>query len=365
MARRKRRSFEIFSMSFLDCISCGFGAVILLYMIINAQVTHDTDQPTQRLMAEVSKLEYEILDERKDLVLAKNTIEELDNERAQAATEIEQITALIEKLKIEMAKQDQETLAKIERIEKLQSDIESLEERKARLLAAAASRESGSEVRSFVGDGDRQYLTGLKVGGERILVLVDASASMLDRRIINILRRRNMPEERRLRSQKWRQAVNSVDWLSAQFPPDSQFQIYAFNTKAWPVLQGTEGIWLDVGDGEQLSQAIKVLRRTVPQEGTNMVAAYEIINKLNPAPDNVILLADGLPTMNSADTERGMVTGQERLGYHYEAEAVIPNGIPVNILLYPMEGDYNAAIAYWLLAYRTGGSFMSVAEDWP
>jgi hypothetical protein len=352
-------------MSFLDCISCGFGAVILLFMIINAQATRQTDQPTQRLMAEASKLQYEILDERKDLVLAKNTIEELDNERSQAVTEIEQITALIEKLKIEMAKQDQETLAKIERIEKLQSDIESLEERRERLLAAAASRESGSEVRSFVGDGDRQYLTGLKVGGERILVLVDASASMLDRRIINILRRRNMPEDRRLRSQKWRQAVNSVDWLSAQFPAGSKFQVYAFNTKAWPVLQGTEGIWLDVGDGEQLSQAIKVLRRTVPQEGTNMVSAYEVINKLNPAPDNVILLADGLPTMNSADTERGMVTGQERLGYHYEAEAVIPNGIPVNILLYPMEGDYNAAIAYWLLAYRTGGSFMSVAEDWP
>jgi len=69
--------------------------------------------------------------------------------------------------------------------------------------------------------------------------------------------------------------------------------------------------------------------------------------------------------MNSSEAKRGMVTGQERLRFHYEAEAVVPSGIPVNILLYPMEGDYNAAIAYWLLAYRTGGSFMSVSEDWP
>lgn len=352
-------------MSFLDCICCGFGAVILLFMIINAQATRATDAPTQRLMAEVSKLQYEILDKRKDFVLAKNTIEELENERAQAATEIEQITALIEKLKIEMAKHDKETLAKMASVEKLQSDIESLEEQRKRLLAAKESRESGAEVRAFTGEGDRQYLTGLKVGGERILVLVDASASMLDRRIINILRRRNMPEERRLRSEKWRQVVNTVDWLSAQFPPESKFQIYAFNTEPWPVLEGTKGVWLDVGDGKQLTQAIRILRRTVPQEGTNMLAAYEVINTLNPAPDNVIVLVDGLPTMNSADTERGMVTGQERLTYHYEAEAVVPNGVPVNILLYPMEGDYNAAIAYWLLAYRTGGSFMSVTEDWP
>src|SRR5690606_31045722 len=270
---RKRRSFEIFSMSFLDCICCGFGAVILLFMIINAQATRATDSPTQRLMAEVSKLQYEILDARKDYVLAKNTIEELNDERAQAASEIEQITALIEKLKAEIEKHDEESLAKIERIEKLQSDIEMLEERRKELLAAQASRESGSQVRAFTGEGDRQYLTGLKVGGQRILVLVDASASMLDRRIINILRRRNMSPERRLMSEKWRQVVNSVDWLSAQFPASSKFQIYAFNTTAWPVLEGTKGMWIDVGDGEQLNQAIRVLRRTVPENGTNMAAA--------------------------------------------------------------------------------------------
>jgi len=235
---RKRRSFEIFSMSFLDCISCGFGAVILLFMIINAQATRATDAPTQRLMAEVSKLQYEILEERKDYVLAKNTMEELENERARAASEIEQITALIERLKAEIEERDKDALARMERIEKLQAEIESLEEIRKELLAAKASRESGSQVRSFTGEGDRQYLTGLKVGGQRILVLVDASASMLDRRIINILRRRNMPPERRLLSEKWRQVVNSVDWLSAQFPPTSKFQIYAFNTTAWPVLEG-------------------------------------------------------------------------------------------------------------------------------
>lgn len=353
-------------MSFLDCICCGFGAVILIFMIINAQPTQDVDAPPERLMAVANRLEYEILDKRKDLVLARNTIEELEDQRAQADSDIAQVTALIEKLKIELAKHDNETLAKIERIEKLQSDIESLEEQRKRLLALEQEKlEEGNKVRMFTGDGDRQYLTGLKVGGERILVLVDASASMLDRRIINILRRRNMSEAERLRSAKWRQAVASVDWLSAQFPPESKFQIYTFNTEAAPVLKGSKDVWLEVGDGEQLSEAIRILRRTVPQNGTNMLAAFDVINSLNPPPDNVIVLVDGLPTMNAPERKLGMVTGQERLRLHYEAEAVVPSGIPVNILLYPMEGDYNAAIAYWLLAYRTGGSFMSVSEDWP
>ncbi len=362
---RKRRPMEVFSMSFLDCMSCGFGAVILFFMIINSQVIHKSENPPEQLQGETTKLEFEILDQRKNLVLAKNTMERLEDEKVTAEKQIAQIIALIEKLKKELEKEDSETLAKIERVEKLQSDIESLEEEKKRLLALAEKEGEGERVRSFTGDGDRQYLTGLRVGGDRILVLVDASASMLDRKIINILRRRNMSDDVKLRSLKWRQAVASVDWLSAQFPPTSKFQIYTFNKEAKPVLDGSEGVWLEVGEGEQLDEAIRILRRTVPQEGTNMKSAYEVINSLNPLPDNVIILVDGLPTMNSPEAARGMVTGAERLKYHYEAIDVVPSGVTVNILLYPMEGDYYASIAYWLLAYQTGGAFMSISKDWP
>jgi hypothetical protein len=347
---------EVFSMSFLDCMSCGFGAVILFFMIINAQVVHQAETPPERLQAETTKLEFEILEERKNLVLARNTIEELNDEKVTAEQQIAQIIALLEKLKAELEKYDLETLAKIQAVEKLQSDIERLEEEKKRLLALEREREE---------EGTRQYLTGLKVGGDRILVLVDASASMLDRKIVNILRRRNMSDDVKIRSLKWRQAVASVDWLSAQFPPESKFQIYTFNTEPKPVLDGSEGIWLEVGDGTQLDEAIKILRRTVPEEGTNMKGAYEVIRSLNPAPDNVIMLVDGLPTMDSPSAKRGMVTGAERLRYHYDAIDEVPSGIPVNILLYPMEGDYFASIAYWLLAYQTGGAFMSISKDWP
>ena len=353
-------------MSFLDCMSCGFGAVILFFMIINAQVVHETEAPPERLQAETIKLEYEILEQRKNLVLARNTIEDLNDEKVTAEDQIQQIIALIEKLKAELEKYDLETLAKIKRVEKLQSDIESLEEEKKRLLALERERENeGTRVRTFTGDGDRQYLTGLKVGGERILVLVDSSASMLDRKIVNILRRRNMSDASKIRSLKWRQAVASVDWLSAQFPTESKFQIYTFNSEAKPVLEGSDGIWLEVGEGEQLDEAIRILRRTVPEEGTNMRGAYEVINSLNPKPDNVILLVDSLPTMDGPIAARGMVTGAERLRYHYAAIDAVPSGVPVNILLYPMEGDYFASIAYWLLAYQTGGAFMSISKDWP
>jgi hypothetical protein len=357
---------EAFNMSFLDVMSCGFGAVILFFMIINAQVHQPDNNQPEDLSGETTRLEYEILNQRKNLVLAKNSIEDLKDEKVSAEQQIAAIIALIEKLKKEMKEFDSDSLAKVKRVEKLQSDIESLEKERNRLLALEqASKEEGAKVRRFTGDGDRQYLTGLKVGGEHILVLVDASASMLDRKIINVIRRRNMSDAIKLRSLKWRQAVATVDWLSAQFPEKSKFQIYTFNTEPKPILKGSDGIWLEVGDGKQLDEAIRLLRRTIPENGTNMLGAYSVIKDMNPLPDNVILLIDGLPTMNAPETARGMITGRERFKLFLEAEQELPRGVPVNVLLFPMEGDYEATISFWVHAWSTGGSFMSISKDWP
>ena len=362
---RKRRPFEVFSMSFLDCMSCGFGAVILFFMIINAQVRETTENPSD-LMAETRQIEIEILDGRKDLVLAKNTVEDLTSEKDSAEGMIAQIIALIEELRAELAQYDSETLAEIERVEKLQTDIKTLEEEVKRLLAMAEETESeGNRLREFKGEGDRQYLTGLKLGGERTLILIDRSASMLDDTIINIIRRRNMPIDEKLRAVKWRQVVASVDWLTAQFLPGSEFQMYMFNNEVEPIIKGSEGVWLKADDATQLDEAMRVLRRTAPEGGTNMKAAMNVVLSLTPPPDNIILLVDGLPTMDGPTSNRKTVSGQERTRLFTNALRELPSDIPVNIFLYPLEGDFEAPFLYWLLAYRSGGSFISVSKDWP
>ncbi len=363
---RNRRPIEVFSMSFLDCMSCGFGAVILFFMIINAQVRETTEIDPSDLMAETHKLEVEILDGRKNLVLAKNSMDQLAVEKDTAEGQIARIIALIEQLRAELSKYDSETLAFIERVEQLQTDIKSLEEEVKRLLALAPENQSeGNKLREFKGEGDRQYLTGLKLGGKRTLILVDRSASMLDDTIVNIIRRRNMSTRDKLRAVKWRQVVSSVDWLTAQFAPGSEFQIYMFNNEAKPVIKGSDGIWLKADDSRQLDEAVRILRRTVPENGTNMHAAWAVAKTLTPRPDNIILLVDGLPTMDAATTDRKTISGRRRNELHHRALRELPSGIPVNIFLYPLEGDYEAPMAYWLLAYSSGGSFISVSRDWP
>ncbi len=194
---RKRRPIEVFSMSFLDCMSCGFGAVILFFMIINAQVRQTTEQDPTSLMSETKKLEIEILDGRKNMVLARNTIEQLEDQQQTAEGKIAQILMLIEELRKELSIYDNDTLAKIERVEKLEADIRTLEQEVARLMQVAEEQETdGARLREFddEGQGSRQYLTGLKLNGARTLILVDRSASMLDDTIVNIIIRRNKSE---------------------------------------------------------------------------------------------------------------------------------------------------------------------------
>ncbi len=367
MARRRRES-QVFSMSFLDCMSCGFGAVILFFMIINAQVKETTEEDPTELMAETTRLETEILDGRKNLVLARNTIEDLEQQKQTTEGQIAQIIALIEELRAELSRYDNETLAKIERVEKLQADIRSLEQEVERLLKLAEAQEvEGDRIREFdeEGQGSRQYLTGLKLDGERTLILVDRSASMLDDTIVNIIRRRNMPQSEQLRSVKWRQVVASVDWLTAQIRPGTEFQIYMFNNTVEPVIKGSRGTWLRADDATQLDEAVRVLRSTVPRNGTNMHGVFAAARELEPRPDNIILLVDGLPTMDDVSTSRQTVTGRQRVRMFSNASRELPGGVPVNVLLYPLEGDYDAPILYWSLTFQTGGSLISVSRDWP
>ena len=46
--------------------------------------------------------------------------------------------------------------------------------------------------------------------------MVDSSASMLGSTIVNIIRRRNLPDKDKVRAAKWRQALATVDWLTTQ-----------------------------------------------------------------------------------------------------------------------------------------------------
>jgi hypothetical protein len=363
MARRKT---EVFSMSFLDVIACGFGAIVLFYTILSAQAGVQRQERNDDLQAEVSRLEEEVLEGYKNLVVLRNALDTTDE---QVPTEglASRIIEETESLKQQLADMDEDTLSKREAIERLKQDLKSLEEGTRRLSAGTPSPgQPGNRIKGFVGSGDRQYLTGLKVGGDRILILVDVSASMMDESVVNVIRLRNMPEVRRMSAPKWRRAVGTVDWITAQLPAKSKFQVYGFNTQARPMVEGSAGRWLDANDANALNGALTALRKIVPQDGTSLENAVAVVGSLSPRPDNVILVTDGLPTQGATPPSlRKTVDGQARLKLFERAIGRLPSGVPINVILLPMEGDPMAPAAYWTLARRTQGAFLSPSSDWP
>ncbi len=362
-----RRQFSVFNLSFLDVISCGFGAVILFFMIINSQVKSRSDQASSELQSETKLLEEQIFDEQKQLVRLNNSLEKTEKENTLIQGSVSELQEKIEELLKEIEFYENNSLASENDIKRLQSDIQQLMESNKRMSAQAALEASnpGTLLRDFIGDGNRQYLTELKLSGKHVLFLVDASASMLGRTYVNVIRYRNMQDSQKVKAPKWRQTVNSVDWLTTRLTEGTNFQIYTFNESTVSAIKDSEGDWLEVTDGTTIAKAMNELRSTIPQNGTSLIKAFEMIDNLEPRPDNIFLLTDGLPTQGRRDSSPGtMVKPEQRIRYFDQAVRELPP-IPVNVLLFPMDGDPFAAEAYWRLAIRSKGSFMAPSRDWP
>ena len=360
-----RKQMNVFSLSFLDAMTCGFGAVILFFMIINANVDLRRAESVDDLSSEVERMELKVLTGRRNLVEMKEDLVRLIEQWSILMDRRERIETEIRNIEEESDALNADSSTREEIIERLRSELEELEAETERLADAQTPEIAGDRVRGFVGDGNRQYLTGLRMGGQRVVILVDASTSMLDRTVINIFRRRNMSEAQQLQAPKWRQAVDTVDWLTTQIPPGTQIQIYAFNDTAWSLLEGDATQWHTVDDAGLLDAAVEKLGQTVPQGPTSLHAAFAAMRPLDPRPDNIYLLVDGLPTMGEVPPNSPGVTGEERLRHFERARRSLPFNVPVNIILYAMEGDPSAAPAYWVLALDTGGSMMAPSEDWP
>ncbi len=363
MARRKR-NFTTFNLSFLDIMSCGFGAVILVFLIIDHSIDVQAKELTVDLRSEVDLLEVDVAEGTEGLVQLRNVLSDMDMKMVQAqgrasriTEEIDEYEALIEDLKRDGYTERQD-------IESLKAELRSLED-EVKKLREAAEEQSGDSARTYVGEGNRQYLTGLNLGGSHIAILLDVSSSMLADRLVNIIRLRNMDAKLQRQADKWSRALNTVDWLTAQLPIASRYQVITFNTLAEPALPETAGKWLEVANQAQLEQVSTRLRNIVPKGGTSLINAFSSLQAMSPPPDNIFLITDGLPTQGSSPPRGSKVSGRERQKYYREAIKELPRNVPINIILAPMEGDPMAASEFWQLAQISRGSFMSPSKDWP
>ncbi|MGB0631773.1 MAG: VWA domain-containing protein [Alphaproteobacteria bacterium] len=362
----KKRTVTPFSLAFLDIMFCGFGAVVLLVVILNGEVLKKREAKSEDLRGELSRatvseqLAFERLTDIREKVdtarLEQGSLKSAIDEQASRRDTAERARADVLR-KLNQVKQEQARL-KAEQ-DALRNSTKLLQSRKP------PKPKTGPRKIGFSGDGQRQYLTGLKLGGKRTLILVDRSSSMLDETIVNIVRRKLMEPAQKLWAPKWQRTLRSVNWLIANLQPGTQFQVYAFSTKAEPAIQGTDGRWLSSDSQSDLEGALNGVRNLVPSGGTSLHRAFRVPKLLNPLPDSIILITDGLPTQDFAASNKGPVSSDDRVDLFRSAVRTLPGSIPINTMLLPMEGDPLAAVSFWKLAINTKGSFLTPARDWP
>lgn len=350
MARRRNIAL---SLSFLDIMACGFGAVTLLFLILRHNDV-EIPVPDPSLQSELELLKMDIYQAEEEKTQLLNSLEELELQLVEAQ-------GLSNTVITELSEQEQSIQSDTNDLDKLRAQVQQLEEKTAQMEEV----EFGDKVREFLGDGNRQYLTGLKLGGERVLILVDGSASMLADTVVNVVRRRNMDNEQKKRSDKWQWTLRTLEWLLAQLPPSSRFQVYLFNTEGWAVIEGSDGEWLDAADSLALEDTVEAIQNYAPSAGTSLVNAFSRISDFELAPDNIFLLTDGLPTQGQSSPRKYMISGEQRRKYFSAAMKIYPNTTPLNTILFPMEGDPEAAALFWQSALDTKGAFIAPSRDWP
>lgn len=347
MARKRRPGSTAFNISFLDIMSCGLGAVVLLFLIIkHSEVTASSNeanllvQDVAQRQVQLETMETQLRDVESSVKTQEQANSGLKTRLAKLSGQVANLRAANENLSSRIAKNraaQQATQARVD-------------------------RQAAADAVKIKGQGERQYLTGLEVKGRRIVLMLDRSASMVDERLVDILRRRATGGRIVSGAPKWQRSLRTMQWLTNRLPDSSKVQIVSFSDTATVHGKG----WIDVSDTAALTIALDGALKSAPARGTNLTKAFAAVGRMSPAPDSVYVVTDGLPTLGAKASTANTITGRKRLTLFTEAVGQLPSPAPsVSTILLPLEGDPVAAYAFWHLAYDTGGKLLSPAKDWP
>jgi hypothetical protein len=352
MLKGKRRETEIFSMSFMDCICCGFGAVLLLFILTTGQKSDYGKDTVEQLKKQIVEMEREITDERT----------ELDKMVRPAALTAEELAAMEEENQNTKRKADDEE----EELKQLLRQIAALKNEEAKLLADLKNMPEEEQQPVPIPEVDRrQYLTGVEMEGSHVLFVVRASGSMLGDTLDEAISRLDDPDFKKREAPKWQRVIKALEWLVASLGTDTNFQILLFNEETIPLLPDRSEGWISRGDRAGVQQALAKLRQVVPKGSANLERAFNTVRYLPTLPDAIVLITDGLPTASDSSPSSDSSDDDTRMSYLRQAIRQLPPRIPVSTILFPTSGDPGAPALYWELAGYTNGALVSPSADWP
>ncbi len=167
MKRHRRRDVEVFSLSFLDCICCGFGAIILLLTLVRMSEPKAIEEAKEDLNGRIARLERELYEIRGESTLLSR---ELVGKREQLSVDKEAVARLqgdLESLRGEF-KASRE-LSQVQDV--MQGRFLSAQQRlteEMKRLQEQSQRPSSS----------KELVGGIPVDSEYVIFVIDTSGSM-------------------------------------------------------------------------------------------------------------------------------------------------------------------------------------------
>jgi len=171
----RKREFDIFNLSFLDVISCGFGAVVMLVLISKPQddISISGAEQVGGLLSTVIELENTLASQSKQIVVQNSAAQKRANEQGQLRNSLA-------KIKRQISHQAQQQAS-------LEDDEQGLSLVKSTLKQASIP---SSKTISSVRD---EEVGGIPVDSDYVIFIVDTSGSMrqiwarVTKEIVNVL----------------------------------------------------------------------------------------------------------------------------------------------------------------------------------
>ena len=217
---RMRRPAEDMSMSFLDVICCGFGAVILLLIMTKVGTPPVLEESSKQLKGIVAAREGAVHD-----IVGKSTqlTRELTDKKAELDAELDELAKLEKQVANVLGKYEAEKAVAVEQVS---------QENKL----ASAKQSLTEEMEALLGTGFRrtdQTVGGIPVDSEYIIFVIDTSGSMT--------------------SYGWKEAIEKLDETLAIYPIVKGIQV--MNCMGTYMFPGYAGHWIP--DSPARRKAIK------------------------------------------------------------------------------------------------------------
>ncbi len=332
----KRREPQSSALSFMDCICCGFGAVLLLFILTAKKQINTTSEALQQANQAADALQAAIDAARKE------------NQSLEAELAKTNPDAKVDSKKLQEAK---------EKSAELNASVANKEAE----LRAIQTKDPKPEAPGTLDrpSASKKYLSGLHLDGPRVVILFESSGSMLAGKSDEAVRILQSGTARK--SEKWKRAKAAVRAILAAIPRGTHVALLHMGPSAGTLSGTSEQPYIDPYDNSALLDTLDRLDTLDASGGADLYKGLRTVNGLPQRPTSLLLITDGLPT---APAKGNQLTEKDRVALFNLALAT-PLSFPVNVLIFPFEGDPSAAGLYWKLSTRTGGITLVPDDNWP